>query len=104
MCGNSNFIVIVIIIAIVIFIIIVVIIIIVITIYSQEEWSWKLVQNDIWPLLLTWINFNSSMEVITSIIKCGIFYQLPNSNGVTVDVWEWISNFIPRFKGHVITG
>ena len=27
----------------------------------------------------------------------------PNFNGCTVEVWEWISNFIPHFWGHVIT-
>ena len=26
-----------------------------------------------------------------------IAYPFPNFNGATVDVWEWISNFIPRF-------
>ena len=28
---------------------------------------------------------------------------IPNFNGATVEVWEWISNFIPHFIGHVIT-
>ena len=32
-----------------------------------------------------------------------IIYPLPNLNGVTVEVWEWISNFIPQSTGHVIT-
>ena len=27
----------------------------------------------------------------------------PNFNGATVEVWEWISNFIPHFTGYVIT-
>ena len=27
----------------------------------------------------------------------------PFPNGCTVDVWEWISNSIPHFTGHVIT-
>ena len=27
----------------------------------------------------------------------------PNFNGCTVEVWEWISNFIPHFTRHVIT-
>ena len=30
-------------------------------------------------------------------------YPFPNFNGVTVEVWEWISNFMPYFTGHVIT-
>ena len=32
-----------------------------------------------------------------------ITYPLPNFNGTTVEVWEWISNFIPHFPVHVIT-
>ena len=32
-----------------------------------------------------------------------ITYPFPNSNSVTVEVWEWISNFIPHFIGHSIT-
>ena len=30
-------------------------------------------------------------------------YPFPNFNGCTVEVWEWISNFIPHSSGHVIT-
>ena len=30
-------------------------------------------------------------------------YPFPNFNGSTVEVWEWISNFIPHFTGNVIT-
>ena len=32
-----------------------------------------------------------------------VAYPLPNFNGATVEVWEWISNFIQHFTGHVIT-
>ena len=32
-----------------------------------------------------------------------MIYPFPNFNGATVDVWEWISYFIPHFTGHVIT-
>ena len=32
-----------------------------------------------------------------------VIYPFPNFNGVIVEVWEWISNFIPDFTGHVIT-
>ena len=32
-----------------------------------------------------------------------IAYPVPNFNGCTVEVWKWISNFTPRFTGHVIT-
>ena len=31
-----------------------------------------------------------------------INYQFPNFNGATVEVWGWISNFIPRFTVHII--
>ena len=31
-----------------------------------------------------------------------ITYSFLNFNGATVEVWEWISNFIPHFTGHVI--
>ena len=35
---------------------------------------------------------------ITTITKCGgeIIYPLPNFNGCTIEVWEWIGNFIPH--------
>ena len=32
-----------------------------------------------------------------------IIYPFPNFNGVTVEVWEWINNFIPHFIMDVIT-
>ena len=32
-----------------------------------------------------------------------ITFPFPNFNGCTVEVWEWISNYIPHFTGHVIT-
>ena len=32
-----------------------------------------------------------------------LLIHYPNFNGCTVEVWEWISNFIPHFLGHVIT-
>ena len=31
-----------------------------------------------------------------------ITYPFPNANGGTVEVWEWMSNFMPHFTGHVI--
>ena len=47
------------------------------------------------PFLLTWIS---------NYIHCNVWgeitYPFPNFNGSTVEVWEWMSNFIPR---HVIT-
>ena len=48
---------------------------------------------------------NFSLNVIpfcwAYILDCGM--KLPNFNGATVIVWEWISNYIPHFTRHVIT-
>ena len=30
-----------------------------------------------------------------------ITYVFPNFNGVSVEVWEWINNFLSQFAGHV---
>ena len=32
----------------------------------------------------------------------GIIYPFRNFNSATVEVWEWINNFIPHFTGHFI--
>ena len=32
-----------------------------------------------------------------------ITYPFPNFNGCTIELWEWISNCIPHFIGHVIS-
>ena len=32
-----------------------------------------------------------------------IIYPFPNFNGATIEIWEWISNFIPHITEHVIT-
>ena len=32
-----------------------------------------------------------------------ITYPFPNFSGWTVEVWEWNSNLIPHFNGHVVT-
>ena len=31
--------------------------------------------------------------------KSGIYFPIPNFNGTTVEVWEWINNFIMHFTG-----
>ena len=31
-----------------------------------------------------------------------ITYPFPNFNGCPVEVYEWISNLIPHFTGHVV--
>ena len=38
---------------------------------------------------------------------CGmklLIHPQTNIDGETVEVWEWLSNFIPHFSVHVITG
>ena len=32
-----------------------------------------------------------------------IIYPFPNFNGATIEVWKWVSNFIPHFIMGVIT-
>ena len=55
-------------------------------------------------LLLTWFNFNFSMDnnYIHYKVWDEITYPLSNFNGCTVEVWEWMSNLIPHFNGHAI--
>ena len=61
--------------------------------------------------LLTWgpftkrFNFNPSLESNHMSSKvCGeITFPFPNFSGATIEVWEWISNFIPHFSVDVIT-
>ena len=61
------------------------------------------------PLLLTWINFNPSMDKCIPMkflffeVWDVITYPFPNFNGATVEVWEWIINFTTHFTGHVIS-
>ena len=61
-------------------------------------------ENNQRPLLLKWINFNPSMDKeLHYKVWYEIAYPFPNSNGATVEVWKWISNFITHFTGHAIT-
>ena len=57
------------------------------------------------PIFLTRININPGMDKWLHPLKLSgeINYPFPNFNDGTVEVWEWISNFIPHFTGHVIT-
>ena len=32
-----------------------------------------------------------------------ITYPFPNFNGATIELWEWVNNFIPHFTGHINT-
>ena len=74
---------------------------------SQCQWSdlegYGL--NQLRPLLLnsltlipTWMSNHMPGRVWGEIT-----YPFPNFNGCTVEVWEWISNFIPHFIMNVIT-
>ena len=58
--------------------------------------------DDLEPHLLTWINFNHSMgKYLHPLQSAGWnFLSLPNA---AVEVWEWISDLITHFTGHVIT-
>ena len=57
------------------------------------------------PVLLTWINFNPTG--LRNYIHYTMWYKItnpfPNFNGLTVEVWEWISNCTLLLTGHVIT-
>ena len=57
------------------------------------------------PLLQTWFNFNSSVDINSIHYKVWdeTTYPFPNFDGATVEVWEWIGNFISHFTGHVLT-
>ena len=49
-------------------------------------------------LIPSWIN-----SYIKYTVWDEITFLFPDFNGTTVEVWEWISNFIPHFTRHVIT-
>ena len=36
-------------------------------------------------------------------VRTEITYPFPNVNDATIEVWGWISKFIPHFTGHAIT-
>ena len=50
------------------------------------------------------VKFNPRMDNYH--IHCKVWdeisFAFTNYNGRAVEVWEWISNFIPHFAGHVI--
>ena len=57
------------------------------------------------PLLLTWFNLNPSMDKLShGRWSVGWNYlSTPKLQSCTVEVWEWIRNFIPHFVMVVIT-
>ena len=57
-------------------------------------------------ILLTWINFNHRMYInnhMPSKMWDEITYPFANFNGATVEVWEWINNYILHFMKDVVT-
>ena len=61
-------------------------------------WHWGPFSWHRLTLSLAWISDHTS-----SIVRDKITYPFPNFNGCTVEVCEWISNFIPHFIMDVIT-
>ena len=49
-------------------------------------------------LIPAWIS-----SYVSSKVWDEITYPFPNFNSCTIEVWEWICNFISHFTGHVIT-
>ena len=57
------------------------------------------------PPLLTWITLIPALisNHMPSKVCDEITYSFPNFNGCTVEVWKWISDFIPDFIIYIIT-
>ena len=64
--------------------------------FLQPEFSFYNIL-DTGPLILTWISSSIWYKMWIEIT-----YPFSNFKGATVEVWEWISNFIPHFSWHVI--
>ena len=64
-------------------------------IYLTALLWWYLSNKD---LVTTWISYYIYYDVWVKIT-----YSFPKFNGATVEVWEWLSNFIPHFTWHVVT-
>ena len=63
-------------------------------------WSWSQAAHLPAPWYLQRSRISNHMP---STVWDEITYPFPNSNGCTVEVWEWISNFIPHFMSVVIS-
>ena len=50
------------------------------------------------PLLLTCISNH-----MPSKLQDVFAYPIPSFNGFTIEIWDWISNFIPHFIMDIIT-
>ena len=66
--------------------------------------KWSIFIKQLWPILPSLFNYIRSMDnyLHTSKVWVEITYLLPNFNGATIDVWEWITIFIPHFIMFVI--
>ena len=50
------------------------------------------------PLLLACFSFNANMYIhMVSKMWDEITYPVPSFNAATVEIWEWVSYFIPHF-------
>ena len=58
---------------------------------QQQDWHGL-------TLILAWINNYIHYNVWDKIT-----YPFPNLDCVTIDIWEWISNFVPDLTCHVTT-
>ena len=66
------------------------------TLYLRKKTETKGVIVTEWVLwLYAWINNHIHYTVWDEIT-----YPFPNFNGCTVEVWEWMSSFIPHFIGY----
>ena len=66
--------------------------------YNLFLYLWHIIcapfHKHILTLIQVWINNYNHFKVWGE-----FFYPFPNFNGATVEVWEWISDFIPRLPG-----
>ena len=62
----------------------------------------KLQHGPPWLLSLRCFNFNHSMNKwLHPFVQCAM--KFPIFNVAAFEVWEWMSDFIPHFTGHVVT-
>ena len=72
--------------------------------FGREWGTVDTLQSYLGPLLVTWFNFNPACirNYIHYKVWDEIAYSFINFNGYTVEVYEWISNFIWHYAKHVI--
>ena len=66
---------------------------------SCHCWPWP---GDQGHLLLTWITVTLIPTWISNYIHYKVWdeitYPFPNFSGTTIEIWKWISNYIPRIR------